>query len=103
VKAYAPANPHKDRLLFVRELSQIVGLNEKAIREAMRSGLKHYTIGTGKKPIQKITLRWWGEWLEREEASAVVSRRAQEIIASASRPRIPNLSQRPDKIKAGVN
>lgn len=98
-----PDHPHEDRLLFVRELARIVGRNEKALRADLRMGLKHIRVGTGRKPILKSCLRWWQEYIESREESAVVARRAQDIIASASAPRNRNLSTASEKVKSGTN
>lgn len=75
--------PHEDKLLSPRGLSKIVGLNEKAVREAMRTGLKHIAIGS--KPVLKSTLRWWRVWLEEREVSAMAGRTADELLRPRSK------------------
>jgi len=77
----SPADLHEDRLLSPRELSQLVGLNVKAIRSAFRGGLKHLSVGTGTRAFLKTTPRWWREWLEENEASALAARRVEELLA----------------------
>lgn len=71
-----------DTLLSPRELSPIVGLNVRAIRAAFRNGLKYYSIGTASRPYFKTTMRWWRMYLDEHEQSALIARRAEEILAS---------------------
>ena len=73
--------PHDDMLLSPNELAAIVGLNHKAIREALKGGLKYVEIGTGRKPFRRTTLRWWREYLDMNEQTAKSSRKAREIAA----------------------
>ena len=77
-----------DRLLSPADVNRIYGLNIKAVRDAMRSGLRHIRIGNGEKPFLRTTPRWFREWLESTEQSAILARRATQILeGSADRAR----------------
>jgi hypothetical protein len=78
-------HPNPLKLMFVNELAAVVGLNAKAIREAMHApvgGLEYILVGKGSMKTPKSNLFYFQRWLERNEQQAQITKRTEEVIAS---------------------